>query len=132
MRHSLRKPRYFGRKAPDKDVVVNLSRADLFESKCAHASFKEVIAKNTVFYRAELQHAVLKKACCEEANFSHADCKWADFREAKLFNSNFEGAEIGGAQFAGAEGIPVEVANLLDEQMMGRQDAVVPKPAGSR
>ncbi len=132
---------YIGKKTGD-ERAVDLSEADLFESKCAGASFKEVIACNTVFYNAGLQGTVLSKAnCeeadfrdakCEEADFRDANCKNADFREANLFKSKFGGANIEGARFAGAKGIPDEVASLLDEDKVGRPGAVVPKLTAAR
>lgn len=111
---------YIGRKTGDQHVV-DLTDADLFEAKCAHASFKGVVAYRTVFYGASLEGAVLTDADCREANF----------REAKLSGSKFGGARIGGAIFADAEGIPDAVANLLDDQQVGLPGAVVPKPTGS-
>ncbi|MFC7447357.1 pentapeptide repeat-containing protein [Rhodococcus daqingensis] len=111
---------YIGMKRGDRRGV-DLSAADLFESDCAGASFRKVVALKTVFYRARLEGAVL----------TDADCRDADFREAKLMGAMFDGAQIEGARFAGAEGIPVEVANLLDEHKVGRPGAVVPS-AGSQ
>jgi hypothetical protein len=112
---------YIGRKTGD-PRVVDLSEADLFESDCAGASFKEVVAYKTVFYRAGLEGTVL----------TDADCREADFREARLLGSRFGGAQLEGARFAGADGVPDEVVKLLDEHKVGRPGAVVPKRAGSR
>jgi len=108
---------YVGKKAGD-ERAVDLSRADLYGAKCDRASFKEVVAHETVFLEAELRKAV----------FTDADCRRADFRWAKLDGAKFGGARIGGARFEGAEGVPEEVAVLLDERMVGRPDVVVPRP----
>jgi uncharacterized protein YjbI with pentapeptide repeats len=107
---------YIGRKAGEKRRV-DLSGADLFESDCTRASFRDAIALNTVFYRATLEGTVL----------TGADCQDADFREAKLSGCKLSGAKIGGANFAGAKEIPGEVANLLDKDLVGRHGAEVPK-----
>ncbi len=107
---------YVGKKAGD-ERAVDLSRADLYASKCDRASFKEVVAYETVFLEAELRKAV----------FTDADCRRADFRWAKLDGAKFEGAQIGGAKFEGAEGVPEEIAALLDERLIGRPDVVVPR-----
>jgi hypothetical protein len=106
---------YVGRKAGDQ-WAVDLSRADLYGAKCERASFKGVVARETVFLQAELSKAV----------FSGADCSGADFRLAKLDGAKFDGARIAGAKFEGAEGIPDEVAALLDARMEGRPGGVVP------
>jgi uncharacterized protein YjbI with pentapeptide repeats len=106
---------YIGRKTGEKRVV-DLSGADLFEADCTGASFKDVIAVNTVFYRAIL----------EETVFTDADCRDADFRDARLTGSKLRGAKIGGAKFAGAQGIPDDVVVLLDKDLVGLQGARVP------
>jgi uncharacterized protein YjbI with pentapeptide repeats len=98
---------------------MDLSGADLFESDCTRASFRDVIAVKTVFYRATLKGTVLVGA----------DCQYADFREADLSGCKLAGAKIGYARFAGAQGVPGEVAELLDENLMGRPNAEVPEPA---
>jgi hypothetical protein len=106
---------YLGRKAGDLKSV-DLSRADLYGAKCDRASFKSVVARETVFLQAELRKAV----------FTDSDCRGADFRWAKLEGSRFDGAQITGARFEGAEGLPDEIGPLLDESMMGRSGATVP------
>ena len=111
---------YVGKKAGD-TWSVDLSRADLYGAICGRASFKAVIAREAVFLEAELSKAV----------FSDADCTGADFRRAKLHSARFDGAQIGGARFEGAEGIPEDVAALLDERMEGRPGGVVPRPSQS-
>lgn len=112
---------YVGKKAGDA-WAVNLSRADLYGARCDRASFKAVVARETVFLEAELRKAV----------FTDADCRGADFRWAKLDGARFEGAQIGGAKFEGAEGVPEEVAALLDERKEGRPGATVPGVAHPR
>lgn len=109
---------YIGKKTGD-EWAVNLSRADLYGARCDQASFREVVAYKTVFLEAELRKAV----------FADADCRKADFRWAKLAGAKFEGAQIGGAKFDGAEGIPEDVAVLLDERMEGRPEVVVARPS---
>jgi len=106
---------YLGRKAGDK-APVDLSRADLYSSKCDRASFKGVVAFETVFMEAELKRAV----------FTGADCRSADFRWANLEGAKFDGAQIGGAKFEGAIDVPETVAELLTEDLRGREGAVVP------
>lgn len=106
---------YLGKKAGDA-AAVDLSRADLYGARCDNASFKAVIACEAVFLEAHLRKAV----------FVGADCRNADFRWAVLDGAKFEGARIGGARFEGAEGVPDEVAALLDDGLVGRRDAVVP------
>lgn len=101
---------------------LDLSRADLYGTKCDRASFKAVIANQTVFLESELRKAV----------FTGADCRGADFRWAKLDGAKFDGAQIGGAQFQDAEGIPDEVAALLDDKLAGRTGAVVPEKSPVR
>lgn len=93
---------------------VDLSGADLFKADCTKASFRDVIAVNTVFYQAILVNAVL----------SGADCRHADFRQAELSGCNLSGAKIGYARFAGAQDIPQKVQELLDN-MVGRPGAEV-------
>jgi hypothetical protein len=107
---------YVGKKAGD-DWAVDLSRADLFAATCDSASFKAVVARETVFMEAQLRKTV----------FSGADCRNADFRRAILDGAKFEGAQIAGAKFEGAEGIPEQVAALLNERMEGRSGAIVPR-----
>jgi hypothetical protein len=111
---------YLGKKAGD-EWAINLSGADLYGANCERASFREVVARETVFLEAELRKAV----------FIDADCRKADFRWAKLEGAKFEGAQIGGAKFEGAEEIPAEVAALLDEHMEGRPEVVV-QPSSPR
>jgi Pentapeptide repeats (9 copies) len=108
---------YIGKKKGD-DRRADLSQADLYGAQCVRTSFREVIARETVFLEAVLEKAV----------FVDADCRKADFRRSKLAGAKFAGAQIGGAKFDGAEGIPENVAGLLDEQMVGRPGAVVPQP----
>lgn len=108
---------YMGKKTGDK-WAVDLSRADLYGANCDRASFKEVVACETVFMEAELRKTV----------FTGADCRGADFRRAKVDGAKFDGAQIGGAKFEGAEGVPDEVAALLDERLEGRPGGVVPVP----
>lgn len=109
---------YVGKKAGDASAV-NLSRADLYGSRCDRASFKGVVAREAVFMEAELRKAV----------FIDTDCRGADFRWAKLDGAKFAGAQIGGAKFDGAEGVPEEVTALLDERLEGRPGAIVPEVA---
>lgn len=106
---------YIGRKVGEKQRM-DLSGADLFKSDCTGASFRDAIAVGTVFYHATLEHTVL----------IGADCQDADFREAKLSGCKFSGAKIGGAKFSGAQDIPTEVANLLNNDGVGRRGAEVP------
>jgi hypothetical protein len=108
---------YIGRKAGD-ESVVDLSRADLYAARCERASFKGVRAREAVFMGADLTKAV----------FTEADCTGADFRYSKLAGAKFGGARIGGARFTEADGVPEEVASLLDERGVGRPEAVVPRP----
>jgi hypothetical protein len=110
---------YIGRKAGD-DSAVDLSKADLYGANCDRASFKETRARETVFMGAVLTKAV----------FIDADCTDADFRYAKMEGAKFGGAKIAGARFADAEGIPEDVAPLLNDQLVGRPGAVVPKQPG--
>ncbi len=112
---------YIGKKAGD-ERAVDLSRADLYGAHCDRASFREVVARETVFLEAVLEKAV----------FTDADCRKADFRWARLSGAKFAGAQIAGARFEGAEGIPEEVAALLDEHMEGHSEAVVSGPSTSR
>src|ERR1700740_476604 len=79
------------------------------------ASFRDVIAVNTVFNEATLEDTVL----------TGADCQYADFRKAKLSGCKLSGAKIGYARFAGAQSIPEEVKELL-HNMVGRPGAEVP------
>lgn len=111
---------YIGRKAGD-DSAVDLSRADLYGAKCDRASFKETRARETVFMGAVLTKAV----------FIDADCTEADFRYSKMEGAKFGGAKIAGARFDGAEGIPEDVTPLLNDEMVGRPGAVVPKQPAS-
>jgi uncharacterized protein YjbI with pentapeptide repeats len=133
---------YVGKKTGD-EWAVDLSRADLYGAMCDRASFKAVVARETVFVDAELRKAVFTGADCRNADFRRAkldeakfetdqkfpgaDCRNADFRSAKLDGAKFGGAQIGGAKFEGAEGIPEQVVALLDERMQALPDAVVPR-----
>lgn len=108
---------YIGRKSGD-ESAADLSKADLYGAKCDRASFKETRACETVFMNALLTKAV----------FIDADCTGADFRYSRMEGAKFGGARIGGARFAEADGIPQEVAALLDANGVGRPGAVVPKP----
>lgn len=112
---------YVGKKAGDA-WAADLSRADLYAARCGRASFKEVVARETVFLDAELGKAV----------FTDADCRQADFRGATLDGAKFHGAKIAGARFERAVGVPSEVAALLDERLEGRPGAVVPHPPRPR
>jgi hypothetical protein len=108
---------YLGRKKSDR-LSLDMSAADLFEADCTGASVRGVIAVEAVFYRAVLERAVLVNANLEKA----------DFRAAKLSGASFSGARIGGAKFEGAEGIPDDVAWLLDNVAVGQAGAVVGGP----
>lgn len=138
---------YVGKKKGDK-WAVDLSRADLYGAHCDRASFRAVVARETVFVDAELRKTVFTGADCQEADFRRAqlddakfakdnklagaDCRNADFRRAKLVGAKFEGAQISGAKFEGANGIPEQVAALLDESMEGLPGAVVPRESTPR
>jgi hypothetical protein len=100
---------YLGRKKGDR-FRLDLSRADLFEAKCVGTSFREVLAAETVFYRADLTNAV----------FTDADLRGADFRAADLTGARFDGAKLDGARFAEARAVPAEVAAVLDANLVGR------------
>jgi uncharacterized protein YjbI with pentapeptide repeats len=100
---------YLGRKKGDR-FRLDLSRADLFEAKCVGTSFREVLAAEAVFYRADLTSAV----------FTDADLRGADFRAADLTGARFTGARLEGARFADARAVPAEVAAVLDAQHTGR------------
>ncbi|HZO64986.1 MAG TPA: pentapeptide repeat-containing protein [Kribbellaceae bacterium] len=133
---------YVGRKTGDQ-WPVDLSRADLFGAHCDRASFKAVVARETVFVDAELRKTVFTGADCRNADFRRAnlddakfaedqklpgaDCRNADFRGATLSGARFEGAQIGGAKFEGVNGIPEQVGALLDQRMEGLPGAVVPR-----
>jgi hypothetical protein len=112
---------YLGRKGGD-EFSVDLSNADLYEADCSGASFKAAIAVGTIFYRATLERTV----------FTEANLEGADFRSTKLSGAKFDGARISGAMFEGAEGIPVEVARLLDEKHVDLTDTIVPTGSGTR
>jgi hypothetical protein len=115
---------YLGTKSGDKRRLI-LSNADLFEADCSNASFREVIAVGAVFYRAKLKNTVLIGADLQKADFRKACLSGAKFNDATLSNAKFDGARIDGAQFGGAKDIPPEVAWLLDQNLVGRADAVV-------
>jgi len=93
---------FLGRRAGD-EAGLNLSGADLFEAICPDASFRGVVARSAVFYRATLTGAV----------FIDADVEDADFRAASLSGARFFGARIGGARFDGALDVPKELADAL-------------------
>jgi uncharacterized protein YjbI with pentapeptide repeats len=105
---------YLGRKPGDKRCL-NLSNADLFGADCTGASFREVIAKGSVFTEATLEGSV----------FIGAKLQQADFRRARLSGARFSGAYIEGARFEGAHDLPQEVAELLDDDLVGIPAAIV-------
>ena len=95
---------------------MDLTEADLFDARCGHASFKKACLRKTVFCQADLQKAVM----------TEADCTGADFRRANLGGAKFAGAKLGAANFEGSQGIPTEVAKLLDAEQKAPDGAVVP------
>jgi Pentapeptide repeats (8 copies) len=111
------KSAYLGQKKGD-DWVLDLSEADLFEANLDGASLKNVTAERAVFYFGSLKRTVFEGAVLTEA----------DFRAADLTGAKFAGARIGGARFEGANGIPPEVADLLDERQIAPAGAKVPEP----
>ena len=109
---------YLGRKPGDK-LRLNLSNADLFGADCTGASFRDVIANGSVFYEATLEGTV----------FIGAELKNADFRIAHLSGAKFSGAKIEGACFKEATDVPLEVAELLNDDLVGISGAEVGKEA---
>jgi uncharacterized protein YjbI with pentapeptide repeats len=99
---------YLGRKPGDKRGL-NLSNTDFFRADCTGASFREVVAKGSIFVEATLEGTV----------FADAHLQRADFRRAHLSGAKFSGAKIEGACFEGAENLPREVADLLDDGLVG-------------
>lgn len=115
---------YLGYKSGDKHHL-KLSEADLFEADCSGASFREVTAEGTIFLNATLGKAVFTGADLQEADFRMANLAEAELSNTTLSNAKFDGARIGGTKFSGAKDIPSEVVRLLDENQVGRVDAVV-------
>jgi hypothetical protein len=107
---------YLGRKPGDKRSL-NISNADFFGADCTGASFREVIAVGSVFVEATLEGAV----------FIDAKLQSADFRRARLSGAKFSGARIEGARFEGAQDLPKEVADLLNDDLVGFPNAEVGK-----
>ena len=112
---------YLGRRATDEEPL-DLSGADLFEAKCEQASFREVVARGTTFYKAILTKAV----------FIDAELEGADFRAANLSGAKFFGARIGGAKLEDAEGLPQEVADALRGESVAASGTIVSKGAAER
>lgn len=135
---------YLGKKQGDQ-AAVDLSRADLYGAKCARASFKAAILRETVFADADLKKTVFTGADCRGADFRRAslegakfqsdaakelpgaDLRGADFRGAVLEGADFGSTQIGGAKFGDAVGVPDQLAALLSADFEGPEGSVVPE-----
>jgi Pentapeptide repeats (8 copies) len=117
---------YLGRKDGD-TASLNLSHADLYLAVCKGTSFKAATAFKSIFYRADLENAVLTEADCTAADFRNANLSNAKFLGSELRDADFRGATISGAKFAGATNIPADVTRFLDTDGVAAPNSVVPE-----
>lgn len=94
-------------------AAVNLSWADMRESKLCSTHFRKACLQRlnaqgadltgAQFPQADLRKATFDDAILPDARFSGADLRWVHFRKADLRRVKFQGAPLQSALFQGAD-----------------------------
>ncbi len=86
-----------------RQLIVDLSNADLTDAKMGGADFRNVNLDGAKLVRAKLSASDFRGASLRFANFEGADLEGADFTKANLYCAYFAGAKLEGATILGAD-----------------------------